>query len=47
MSVGVVRAPLDGEPADALAAADAAMYRAKHAGGNTVVSGAAVPVAGR
>lgn len=46
-SVGVVRAPLDGEPAAALAAADAAMYRAKHAGGNTVVSGAAVPVAGR
>jgi diguanylate cyclase (GGDEF)-like protein len=46
-SIGVVRAPLDGEPAAALAAADAAMYRAKHAGGNTVVSGAAVPVAGR
>jgi diguanylate cyclase (GGDEF)-like protein len=41
MSVGVVRTPLDGEPAAALAAADAAMYRAKHAGGNTVVSGAA------
>ncbi len=41
MSVGVVRAPLDGEPAAALAAADAAMYRAKHAGGNTVISGAA------
>lgn len=40
MSVGVVRAPLDGEPAAALAAADAAMYAAKHAGGNTVVSGA-------
>ena len=46
-SIGVVRAPLDGEPAAALAAADAAMYRAKHAGGNRVVSGAAVPVAGR
>lgn len=46
-SIGVVRAPLDGDPAVALAAADAAMYRAKHAGGNTVVSGAAVPVAGR
>jgi diguanylate cyclase (GGDEF)-like protein len=39
MSVGVVRAPLDGEPADALAAADAAMYAAKREGGNTVVSG--------
>jgi diguanylate cyclase (GGDEF)-like protein len=46
-SVGVVRAPLDGEPAAALAAADAAMYRAKHAGGNTVVSGAAGPIADR
>ncbi|TQM09494.1 GGDEF domain-containing protein [Pseudonocardia kunmingensis] len=46
MSVGVVRAPLDGEPSAALAAADAAMYRAKHAGGNTVVSGAAAPGAG-
>jgi len=45
-SVGVVRAPLDGDPAGALAAADAAMYRAKHAGGNTVVNGAPVPVAG-
>ncbi|NMH77652.1 GGDEF domain-containing protein [Pseudonocardia xinjiangensis] len=39
MSVGVVRAPLDGEPEVALAAADAAMYRAKHSGGNTVVTG--------
>ncbi len=38
MSVGVVRAPLDGEPAAALADADAAMYRAKRAGGNRVVS---------
>src|SRR5690606_8860363 len=37
ISVGVVRARLDSEPASALAAADAAMYRAKHAGGNTVV----------
>ncbi len=46
-SIGVVRAPLDGKPAAALAAADAAMYRAKHAGGNRVVGGAAVPVAGR
>jgi GGDEF domain-containing protein len=41
VSVGVVRAPLDGEPSAALAAADAAMYRAKRAGGNTVVSGSA------
>jgi diguanylate cyclase (GGDEF)-like protein len=40
LSVGVVRAPLDGEPAAALAAADAAMYRAKHSGGNTVICGA-------
>jgi diguanylate cyclase (GGDEF)-like protein len=39
ISVGVVCAPLDGEPTVALSAADAAMYRAKHAGGNTVVSG--------
>lgn len=39
MSVGVVRIPMDGEPAAALAAADAAMYTAKGAGGNTVVSG--------
>jgi len=46
MSVGVVRAPPDGEPSAALAAADAAMYRAKHAGGNTVVSGPAAPGAG-
>jgi diguanylate cyclase (GGDEF)-like protein len=45
MSVGVVRAPLDGDPAAALAAADAAMYRAKHSGGNTVVSGAVAPAA--
>jgi diguanylate cyclase (GGDEF)-like protein len=37
-SIGVVRAPLDAEPAAALAAADAAMYRAKRGGGNTVVS---------
>lgn len=41
MSIGVVRAPLDGEPSAALAGADAAMYRAKHQGGNTVVIGAA------
>jgi len=46
MSVGVVRAPLDGEPTAALAAADAAMYRAKHAGGNTVVSGVATSFGG-
>jgi diguanylate cyclase (GGDEF)-like protein len=39
MSVGVVRAPLGSDPAAALAAADAAMYAAKHAGGNTVVGG--------
>ena len=37
MSVGVVRAPVAGEPAATLAAADAAMYRAKRAGGNRVV----------
>ena len=47
MSVGVVRAPLDGEPAAALAAADAAMYRAKRAGGNTVVSGSGDPAGSR
>ncbi|WP_143517400.1 GGDEF domain-containing protein [Pseudonocardia sp. MH-G8] len=47
ISVGVVRAPLDGEPSAALAAADSAMYRAKRAGGNTVVSGAAAPGGGR
>ncbi len=41
ISVGVVPAPLDGEPAAALAAADAAMYAAKREGGNTVVGGAA------
>ena len=40
ISAGVVRVPLDGEPAAALAAADAAMYAAKREGGNTVVSGA-------
>ena len=39
MSAGVVRVPLDGDPAAALAAADAAMYVAKRAGGNTVVPG--------
>ena len=37
MSVGVVRMPPAGEPDAALAAADAAMYRAKRAGGNRVV----------
>jgi diguanylate cyclase (GGDEF)-like protein len=47
VSVGVVRAPLDGEPSAALAAADAAMYRAKRAGGNTVVSGGAGPAGSR
>ncbi|GAA3241858.1 GGDEF domain-containing protein [Pseudonocardia petroleophila] len=40
MSVGVVRAPLDADPSAALAGADAAMYRAKHQGGNSVVIGA-------
>ncbi|MBW0091245.1 GGDEF domain-containing protein [Pseudonocardia sp. KRD-184] len=40
MSAGVVRAPLDGDPSAALAGADAAMYRAKHQGGNAVVIGA-------
>ena len=39
MSVGVVSARPDAEPAATLAAADAAMYRAKHGGGNQVVSG--------
>lgn len=39
MSVGVVIAPLDGDPSVTLAAADAAMYRAKRAGGNTVLAG--------
>ncbi len=37
MSVGVVRVPLAGGPDAALAAADAAMYRAKRAGGNRVL----------
>jgi diguanylate cyclase (GGDEF)-like protein len=37
MSVGVVRMPLAGSPDAALADADAAMYRAKRAGGNRVV----------
>ena len=37
MSVGVVRVPLAGGPEAALAAADAAMYRAKRAGGNRVL----------
>ena len=38
MSVGVVAAGPDAEPATTLAAADAAMYRAKHGGGNQVIS---------
>ena len=46
MSIGVVRAPLDGEPSAALAGADAAMYRAKHQGGNTVIIGAVVTGSG-
>jgi diguanylate cyclase (GGDEF)-like protein len=37
MSVGVVLMPLGGEPDAALADADAAMYRAKRAGGNRVL----------
>jgi len=37
MSVGVVRMPLAGALDTALSAADAAMYRAKRAGGNRVV----------
>ena len=40
MSVGVVRMPLAGSPDAALADADAAMYRAKRAGGNRVLGGA-------
>ncbi|MDN5930114.1 MAG: GGDEF domain-containing protein [Pseudonocardia sp.] len=40
MSVGVVRTPLGGDPSAALAGADAAMYRAKRQGGNSVVIGA-------
>jgi GGDEF domain-containing protein len=46
VSVGVALAPLDGEPSAALAAADAAMYRAKR-GGNTVISGSAGPAGSR
>lgn len=42
LSVGVAAAPMGGDPAIALAAADTAMYRAKRAGGNTVV-GAGLP----
>ena len=42
LSVGVAAAPFGADPAIALAAADTAMYRAKHAGGNTVV-GAGLP----
>ena len=40
MSVGVVRMPPAGAPDAALADADAAMYRAKRAGGNRVLGGA-------
>ena len=39
MSVGVVRMPPAGSPDAALADADAAMYRAKRAGGNRVLGG--------
>ncbi|MDN5860856.1 MAG: GGDEF domain-containing protein [Pseudonocardia sp.] len=42
ISVGVAAAQLGGDPAIALAAADTTMYRAKNAGGNTVV-GAGLP----
>jgi len=45
MSVGVVNAARDAEPADVLAAADAAMYQAKHEGGNQVISGLNPPAA--
>lgn len=41
-SIGVTHAPLGSDPGAALAAADTAMYRAKHAGGNTVVSTTAI-----
>ncbi|MFC4942219.1 GGDEF domain-containing protein [Pseudonocardia sp. GCM10023141] len=41
MSVGVTHAPLGSDPAVALAAADGAMYQAKHSGGNTVISASA------
>jgi len=43
MSVGVVRMPLAGAPDAALEAADAAMYRAKRAGGNRVLGALAEP----
>jgi diguanylate cyclase (GGDEF)-like protein len=44
MSVGVVRLPLAGGPGAALAAADAAMYRAKRAGGNRVLGALPEPL---
>jgi diguanylate cyclase (GGDEF)-like protein len=47
MSVGVGRVPPHSEPAAALAAADAAMYRAKRSGGNRVVSALPRPAAHR
>lgn len=43
MSVGVAEAPLHSEAAHALSAADAAMYRAKRAGGNAVVGAGQPP----
>jgi len=46
MSVGVVGAAPEGEPAATLAAADAAMYQAKHEGGNKVISAGEPPVDG-
>jgi diguanylate cyclase (GGDEF)-like protein len=43
MSVGLAHLRRRGGVEDALAVADAAMYRAKRAGGNTVVAGTGVP----
>jgi diguanylate cyclase (GGDEF)-like protein len=43
MSAGVAHLRRRGRVEDALATADAAMYRAKRAGGNTVVAGTGVP----
>jgi diguanylate cyclase (GGDEF)-like protein len=46
MSVGLAHLRRRGSVEDALAVADAAMYRAKRAGGNTVVPGTGVPPRG-
>lgn len=43
MSVGLAHLRRRSRVADAMAAADAAMYRAKRAGGNTVVAGTGLP----